>query len=59
MIEVGCMGSCYAEPMVEIALPGGPSVLYGEVNPAVARKLVRCHVGQGTPYVGLALATDA
>jgi len=53
---VGCLGLCYAEPMIEIALPGGPSVLYGEVTPAVAKKLVRSHIGKAKPRADLALA---
>jgi len=55
--SVGCLGMCYAEPMIEIARPGGPSVLYGGVTPAVARKLVRSHIVKGMPRADLALAT--
>ena len=32
--EAGCLGFCRMEPLVEIQLPGGPGVLYGEVTPA-------------------------
>ena len=54
--SVGCLGMCYAEPMIEIALPGGPSVLYGNVTPDVARQLVRAHIAEQAPPADLALA---
>jgi NADP-reducing hydrogenase subunit HndB len=42
--QTGCMGLCYAEPTVEIAMPGMPSVIYGKVDPEVARKIVQEHL---------------
>jgi len=46
VIEVGCMGHCYAEPLVAITKPGGeyPPILYGYVTPEIARMLVRDYV---------------
>ncbi len=43
VLEVGCMGHCYAEPLVVIAKPGSeyPPILYGYVTPEIARLLVR------------------
>ncbi|HEY55696.1 MAG TPA: 4Fe-4S binding protein [Dehalococcoidia bacterium] len=41
VIEVGCMGHCYAEPIVVISKPGFPPIVYQQVNPVVARRLVR------------------
>ena len=40
VIEVGCMGHCYAEPLVIISKPGYPPVCYGYVNPVTAERLV-------------------
>ena len=31
--EVGCIGLCYAEPIVDIQYPGGPRVFYARVTP--------------------------
>ena len=31
--EVGCIGHCYAEPLVEVCLEDGSSVMYGNVKP--------------------------
>ena len=41
VIEVGCMGHCYAEPLVIIQKPGYPAICYGYVNPVIAERLVR------------------
>jgi NADH-quinone oxidoreductase subunit F len=41
VIEVGCMGHCYAEPIVTIIKPGYPPICYGQVNEVIARRLVR------------------
>ncbi len=41
VIEVGCMGHCYAEPMVVINKPGSPQICYGRVNPVIAERLIR------------------
>ena len=30
--EVGCLGLCYAEPMMELQSPGAPRILYGGVS---------------------------
>ena len=32
LVRAGCMGSCYAEPTFEVASPGQPSVIYGNVD---------------------------
>jgi len=44
----GCMGVCYAEPTVEIKTEQG-SVLYGNVTPDKARKIVDGHLKNGEP----------
>ncbi|MGI9861179.1 NADH-quinone oxidoreductase subunit NuoF [Moorella naiadis] len=44
-----CIGMCYAEPIVEVALPGKPRVFYGDVTPERVGKLVESHVRQGEP----------
>jgi NADH-quinone oxidoreductase subunit F len=40
VIEVGCMGHCYAEPIAIIQKPGQTAVAYGHVNPVIAERLV-------------------
>jgi len=41
VIEVGCMGHCYAEPLVIVSKPGYPPICYGHVNEVIAERLVR------------------
>lgn len=46
LVEVGCIGLCYAEPVVVIAKPGRPAVCYGEVTAKRAAELIeRCLAG--------------
>jgi NADH-quinone oxidoreductase subunit F len=40
VFEVGCLGHCYAEPLVIIRKPGYPSICYGHVTPVLAVNLV-------------------
>ena len=47
--QVGCIGQCYAEPLVEVASRGAMPFLYGRVTPEVAREIVRHHLGASTP----------
>jgi NADH-quinone oxidoreductase subunit F len=52
-VEVGCVGLCYAEPVVSIFKPGQPGVVYGNVTPAMAAELVeRCLVQDDPPAAG-------
>ncbi len=41
IVEVGCLGHCYAEPLVIISKPGYPPICYGHVNPVIAERLVK------------------
>ena len=42
--QTGCMGLCYAEPTVEVVVPGMPTVIYGRVDPQVVKKIVSVHL---------------
>ena len=48
---VGCVGHCYAEPVVIIDHPdsGFPPILYPEVTPGKARMLVKLFLEEGDP----------
>ncbi|WP_106005478.1 NADH-quinone oxidoreductase subunit NuoF [Neomoorella humiferrea] len=47
--QTSCIGMCYAEPIVEITLPGKPRVFYGDVAPERVPPLISGHVVQGEP----------
>ena len=53
--EVGCIGLCYAEPLLDVQLPGGPRVFYGNFDPGRAGEVVSSHVAGGLPVEDLAL----
>lgn len=40
----GCVGLCYAEPTVDVRVPAMPPVLYGRVDAAGVRRIVREHL---------------
>ncbi|MFA4886154.1 MAG: NADH-quinone oxidoreductase subunit F, partial [Desulfotomaculaceae bacterium] len=44
-----CIGMCYREPMVEIALAGAPSVIYGDIFADKVEKLLESHIVNKTP----------
>ncbi|MBP7275069.1 MAG: (2Fe-2S) ferredoxin domain-containing protein [Kiritimatiellae bacterium] len=47
VIPTGCMGLCHSEPTVEVIRPGMPRVIYGRVDAAIARRIVREHLVGG------------
>ncbi len=42
--QTGCIGLCYAEPTVEVQVPGMPTVVYGKVTADAARRIIDKHV---------------
>jgi NADH-quinone oxidoreductase subunit F len=44
VFEVGCMGHCYAEPIIVISKANFPPIVYQQVNPVIARRLVREYI---------------
>lgn len=42
--QTGCMGLCYVEPTVEVAAPGMPAVIYGNMTSDFAKELVAKHL---------------
>ncbi len=39
IIEVGCIGPCYLEPLVDVQMPRKPRISYSNVTPALAEKI--------------------
>jgi NADH-quinone oxidoreductase subunit F len=50
-----CIGMCYAEPAVEISLPGAASVVYGGVYPDKVKQLIESHLVGKAPFADLAV----
>lgn len=42
--KCGCIGMCYAEPLVEVNIKGLPSTLYGNVTPGIAKMIIENHI---------------
>ena len=57
VIEVGCLGLCYAEPLVTITKPGRPGIVYGNVTPERAAELVSHYLAGDDPLGAYALGT--
>jgi NADH-quinone oxidoreductase subunit F len=46
---MGCIGHCYAEPVVIVENPGFPPILYYKVTPGKARMIVKSYLEEGDP----------
>ncbi|MEE8473160.1 MAG: NADH-ubiquinone oxidoreductase-F iron-sulfur binding region domain-containing protein [Dehalococcoidia bacterium] len=57
VIQVGCLGLCYTEPLLDITKPGGPRIFYGDATPELASQLVRDYLLGDNPHPDLALGT--
>lgn len=55
VIQVGCMGLCFAEPMVGIVKPGRPQIIYGDLTPKSAIQLVNDYLVNDNPRPDLAM----
>ena len=47
--EVGTLGLCFAEPLLDVQTPGGPRIFYRNVTPQTAQLIVSRHVAGGAP----------
>lgn len=56
--QTGCLGFCDVEPIVEVRLPGKPSILYGKVNEALGRDIVTKHIMTGTLLEDIIVSRD-
>lgn len=42
--QTGCMGYCYAEPTIEVTIPGKEPVVYGYVDKTKALEIIEKHI---------------
>lgn len=47
IVQVGCIGPCYLEPLMDIQLPGQPRISYGKVTPEQAPRILRLALVDG------------
>ncbi len=51
--QTGCMGFCYAEPTVEITLPGKGPLVFGHVNKKKAEEIIEKYIKRGELVDGI------
>jgi len=56
--EVGCIGTCYAEPIINIIKPGRPHIYYGSLTPETAAQIIEDYLVNDNPRPDLAMGTD-
>lgn len=57
VIEVGCIGCCYLEPLVYIAKRGRPRLVYSNITPEIASQLVTDYIVNDNPRPDLAICS--
>lgn len=57
VVATGCLGFCYAEPLVEVRVPGKEPVRYANVDAELAKKIIEQHVLQGKVIEGSLLGS--
>jgi NADH-quinone oxidoreductase subunit F len=55
--QVGCIGLCYVEPLVDIIKPGRPRICYASVTPQIIPKLIEDYLIKDNPRPDLAMGT--
>jgi NADP-reducing hydrogenase subunit HndB len=51
--QTGCMGYCYAEPTVEITIPGKEPIVFGYVNVKKADEIIEKYIKGGMLVEGI------
>lgn len=44
VIQVGCLGYCHSEPIVQVNVPGQEPLLYGHVDGKRAKEIIEKHI---------------
>ncbi len=51
--QTGCMGYCYAEPTIEVTLPGNEPVVFGDVDTNKADEIIEKYIKGGELVDGI------
>ncbi len=57
IVEVGCIGPCYLEPIIGIQKANSSTILYGNVQVRQVREIVENYLKKGDPQVDKAIGT--
>ena len=44
LVQVGCLGYCHSEPIVQVNEPGKEPIIYGNVDDKRAREIINKHI---------------
>ena len=50
--QTGCLGYCYAEPMIEVLIPGAEPKVFGYVDNKKVREIIEKYIIQGEKVEG-------
>lgn len=50
IMQVGCIGPCYLEPLADVQMPGEPRVSYNNVTGKLLRSILISHLVEGKPF---------
>ncbi len=53
IVQVGCMGYCYAEPTIEVRRPGSEPVVFGGVGREKADEIIEKYIKEGELVDGI------
>jgi NADP-reducing hydrogenase subunit HndB len=51
--QTGCMGYCYAEPTIEVTLPGKEPIVFGNVSKSKADEIIETYIKNGDLVDGI------
>lgn len=51
--QTGCMGYCYAEPTIEVAVPGKEAIIFGYVDEKKADEIIEKYIRHGELVEGI------
>jgi NADH-quinone oxidoreductase subunit F len=57
IMQVGCIGTCYAEPIIDIVKPRQPHIFYSNVSQETAAQLVDDYILNNNPRPDIAMGT--
>ncbi len=55
IVQVGCIGPCYLEPLMDVAVPGRPRISYANMNPPKAKRVIESYLVKGDPFLQFAV----
>lgn len=56
IVHIGCIGPCYLEPLMDIALPGEPRISYANMTPETAARVIENRFLRDDPSLDFAIA---